>query len=200
MRFRLVAATAVAVAVAALVPPAGAVPTADPVGGVEAHLSFFGRDRSSYLVDLQARVPAAGPSAGTGTLEVTLRRCGGYACSKPVTYRSAVSDAQLTVAQDMTAGTLLTSMFGRPLSLRWFAAQPQPLASYETEPRPYVRLYRVTMVQGVLAGIKCVSKEALVFQEERVDLEPAAAPPAALPRSAPRAFAGMLGGSCQSVL
>lgn len=191
---------AAASALALLAPPAGAVPSADRFAGVEAHLSFFGRDKASYLVDLAARVSEVGTATGTGTVEVSIRRCGSFRCTKPVIYRAAVSSSQLSVATDLSSGSLALSLFGRPLALQWFAPQNQTLVAYDTDPRVSLRLYRITMVQGVVAGMKCLSKEALVLQEQVVDPAPAAAAPAALPRTAPRAFAGMLGGTCQSVL
>ena len=199
MRARLVVvATAVALAAAAL--PSRAVPTVDSLGGVEAHLAFTGRDRASYLVDVEAHLSDAGVSAGKGTLTVTLRKCGSFRCSAPTTLRAAVTSQHLAVEPDMTAGSLLTSVFGRPLSLRWSAPQPQTFPAYGTDPGPRVRTYRITLVEGLFAGMRCVSKEALVYREQALDPEPPAAPPAALPRSAPKAFAGMLGGSCASVL
>jgi len=183
-----------------LAPVSEAAPTVDSLGGVEAHLAFTGRDRSSYLVDLEAHLSDAGLSAGTGTVVLTLRKCGSFRCTKPVTYRAAVTDQQLVAAVDMTSGSLTMSVFGRPLALRWFAPQNQTFASYGTGPRARVRTYRITMVQGLVAGMKCLSKEALVYREQALDPAPPAAPPAALPRTAPAAFAGMLGGSCASVL
>lgn len=193
----VVAAAALGVAAVAA-PPAGAAPSAGLLAGVEAHLSFAGKDRASYLVDVSARVPVVPAPGSAGVVTVAIRRCGSFRCEKPLTYRAAVDPADLSVSEDLSEGSLVTTLFGRALSLRWTDPQSQPLAGYDTDPTAYARVYRVTNVQGLLAGIRCLTREGLVLREGSVDPAPPPAPAAALPRTAPRALKGLLGGTCQT--
>lgn len=200
-------AAATAALTAVLVPlgaPAGAVPAVDRFSGGEAHLSFAGRDHAAYLVDISVRVSEVGTGIGTGTVTVTLRKCGSFRCGKPAVYRAQVTDANLSVEQDLSAGSLTVPLFGKPLSVLWSSVLSPLLPAYGVEPAPdgrsYVRVYRTTMVQALVAGMRCVSKEGLVFKDQVVDGDPPPAAPTAMPRAVPKAFKGMLGGQCQSIL
>jgi hypothetical protein len=170
---------------------------ADVVASAEAHFNVYGSDHASYLVDLTARSTEAGTRGGPGSVTVTIRRCLGAGCPTRITYVGAVPAGAFTVAQDLSSGYLSTSLFGRPLAISWFGAQGPALASYTVSPDGPdvgVRLYQVTHAGGVLTGKPCQSKDGLVARSVVVD---AVSPPSRpLPRTLPRALAGMARGVC----
>ena len=203
MTWRLLLAAAGA-ALASLVAPAAAVPTADQVQYAQGAFSFYSKkDGATYLVDVTARVSRVGTSIGTGAVSVTLKRCaGGFRCSKPTTYRAAVTSKDFTVEPDLSSGFLNVPLFGKPLALSWQGAISQVLPGYELDqatPRVGARVYQVTRVKGIVAGRPCESKEGVLAQEVRVDGNPPAGS-AALPKKAPKALAGLLSGVCATIL
>jgi hypothetical protein len=164
----------------------------------EAHFNIFGTDHASYLIDLVVRSSEAGTRTGETSATVTVRRCLGVKCSR-VTYLGALPTGSFTVAQDLSSGSLVASLFGRPLFVTWEAPQGPTLPSYELTPdgpRASVRLYQVTRTSGFVMGRACRSKDALVSRAARVDADSPADKP--LPRAVPRALAGMAKGRCSN--
>jgi hypothetical protein len=170
---------------------------ADVLAGGEAHFNVYGSDKASYLIDVVARSSEAGTRVGTGSVSVTIRRCYGAGCSKKVTYTGTLPPGSFTVAEDLSSGGLLTSLFGRQLSISWGGPEGSVLPSYELTgdgPRAAVRLYQVMRAETLLLGKHCRTKEALVSRSVRADsVAPVTKP---LPRTLPRAFAGLARGTC----
>jgi hypothetical protein len=200
-RLRLVVA---AVALGALTTPAAAVPTLDQVQYAQGSFSFYSRKTgATYLVDVEARLSRAGVSLNAGAVTVAIRTCaGGIRCSRPTTYRAAITSANFSVEPDLSSGFLSVPLFGKPLALTWQGAISQPLPGYELDqatPRLGARVYQVTRAKGLVAGRPCEVKEGTLAQEVRLDAAP---PPAAkaLPTRAPKALAGLLTGVCATIL
>lgn len=200
---RLYLAFAALAVVASLVAPATALPTLDQVQYAEGSFSFYSRkDASTYLVDVRARVSRIGVSVGTGAVSVAIRRCGGVRCTKPTTYVAAITSKNFSVEPDLSAAFLSVPLFGRPLALTWQGAIGPVLPGYELDqatPRVGARAFQVHQVRGVVAGRPCESKEGVIAQEVRADAAPPGTAPA-LPRKAPKALAGLLSGTCASLL
>jgi hypothetical protein len=168
---------------------------ANVIAGAEAHFNIYGSDRASYLIDMVVQASEAGTRSGTGSLAVTIRRCLGAGCSKRTTYVGALPDGAFTVADDLTSGYLSASLFGKAVVLTWDQPQGPTLASYQ-EPgaQAAVRLYQVTKAGGLLVGKPCNSKDGLVSRSVRVDSADVVT--RVMPRTFPRALAGMAKGRC----
>jgi hypothetical protein len=170
---------------------------ADVLVGGEAHFNIYGSDHAAYLIDLTAKASEAGTRVGTGSVTFTIRRCLGVGCSKPMKYTGALPAGSFTVAQDLTSGYLSTDLFGRRVVLSWDGPQGNPLPSYEASgngPTAGVRVYQVTHAGGLLIGKQCQSKNGVVSRSVHVDSDGMASKP--LPRTVPRALAGMVKGVC----
>jgi hypothetical protein len=170
---------------------------ADGVVTGEAHFTAYGSDRASYLIDVVAEASEAGTRGGAGSVAVTIRRCQGLGCTKRVTYRGTLPAGSFSVAEDLSSGTLSTRLFGKPFDVHWDGPQSSTLPAYETSPegpRVAARLYEVTHASGVLLGRRCGSKDGLDSREALVASSPAVT--TALPKTLPRAFAGLARATC----
>lgn len=183
---------------ALLVAPAAAVPAVDQVIGATGEFNLAGRDLATYNVHVVARLSRVGTRLGQGTVTVSISRCASFRCAKAVTYVGAITDQQLTVAPDLTGAHLQVPLFGRPLVLTWDEPSSVPLPAYgrdEVSGTTWVRSYRITHAIGFIAGRPCETDQSTVLTEHLAEVSPAS-PPKALPKKAPRPFAGLLTSTC----
>ena len=163
-------------------------PSADVVVSADAHFTLYGRDKASYLVDVVAEDSEAGTRLGAGTVTVTVRRCLSFSCPQRTRWVGALPAGSFAVAQDLSSAALTTTLFGKPLDVRWGAPKTQALPGYDADPgtpRLGVRVYEVLQPHGSVMGRRCGSQDGLVARGALVTSGPVVDKP--LPKVLPRA-------------
>lgn len=193
LRAALVAVAAVG---ACFAPQASAKGSAGVFHEVTAKLGFTSAG-ATFEVDVVARINEAGPSAAPAQVAVTITRCVGQRCDAPVTFTSAASAGDVTVAPDLTSAKLNVPLFGRALALTWDEVQAGPLpgSHVDTAHRSYLDAYRVVSAHGSVAGRKCQTDEGTVAVGAGADPSEAALP-TALPTKAPTKLQPLLSATC----
>ena len=181
---------------ACLAPQAHAKASAGVFHEVSGTFSLTSRS-ATFNVDVVARVNDQGSSAQPAQVAVTVTRCAGQHCDAPVTFAAAVPSGDVTIASDLTSGSLTTQLFGKPLSIAWDEVQAGPLAADHADAshRSYVEAYRVVSAHGAVAGRSCRTDQGTV--SVGADADPGdAALPAGLPGKAPASLRPLLTATC----